>query len=229
MPASLEPEPLAVSLALAYSGLQPDVKPLRGTSGLAAGAVAGASATYPRRGEEPGAMEYVAVTVRKQQERYLVLYQMTRYSTNDVTPMQWPNLRTAIASSQSWDARPIPASPPVLWPPSEFALPSVALELTDVAWAEAQAKAAEIVGPLTEDDTVGLVHLMVELVRNDDPPTLALDPHSVSLVARKVAMRAPTRLSTVLLRNIEAIETMHDLRAWAWQCLWAVGNRRDRS
>ena len=56
-------------------------------------------------------------------------------------------------------------------------------------------------------------------------PAQTLIPPQLQLCTRKVATVGPPTAAEVLLRNLEACKTAFDLRAWAWQCTWAIGHR----
>jgi hypothetical protein len=92
---------------------------------------------------------------------------------------------------------------------------------------EAQAKAADI-GPLTDDQVLSTIDLMVGFGNHDNPPTWELHPYILDMTSQQVAMRCPSRAADAFVRNISLVKTMHDFRAWIWQCLWGVGNRLDR-
>lgn len=60
---------------------------------------------------------------------------------------------------------------------------------------------------------------------NDLPATTPLLPLLATLIPLKVNEAAPPGVSSILLANFAEVKTMHDLRAWLWQQVWAIGNR----
>lgn len=224
LPSQTDAKALAAALALAYmtSASQQPVAP--GPAAPASGAHAAATATYQRRGDDDRAMEHVSVTVKSAPPASHALYQIVRFTRGELTPLQWANLRTALAVHRDWTATPPPAAPPAVWPPSRFVAPSVKLELLPGAWQDAQDKAA-LLGATTAEDVASLTDLLLEFAINDDPPTHALQRVVLDLGARQIAMRCHASVAEVLLRNFYDVQTMHDLRGWCWQSLWALGNR----
>jgi hypothetical protein len=232
LPTSTEPAGLAQALATAYANARAETPPpVRAVPPKlrADGAAAAASALYVLRDAADRSMEHLVVTIKPRNAAAVwALYHTARYTIREVNPIRWAHVRTAIADKQHWD----PAAPrrttPALWPAtSAFAECSAALKLTESAWAEASAKAAAI-GPLADDETEALAKLILGMANNDDPPTLALHPYILELAMRQIAMQGPTRAAEAILRNLAEVKTTHDLRAWCWQCVWAIGNRDDR-
>jgi len=114
-----------------------------------------------------------------------------------------------------------------LWPAtSTIAPPSVKLELSESASRDARAKADEV-GNVPPSDVDRLADLLLASANTDDAPTIEMHPFLHEMTARKVAACVPSRVAEVLLRDIAAVKSMHDFRAWCWQCYWAVGNRAE--
>jgi hypothetical protein len=221
IPDGNEPRALAQALSLAYAtnraASPPRPRPI--ADRLLAGTAAGAQVTYPLRDEPEPTIEQLWVLLRRTSSGVAALYHTTRFRTADLNMLQWAHLRSLILDQHRWgEPR---TTPPSLYPPSVFALPAARLDLTDAARAEAQAKAADI-GELTSAQTTALADVLLELAQTDDPPA---QPPQIERSMRKVAAVGPSTAAGVLLRNIETCKTAFDLRAWAWQCTWAIGNR----
>lgn len=221
---------LTLTLAAAYGkgrgNADPNVRKL-GSKITPAGA-SSATSTYPLEG---GELESLFVIVRPTAAQTLaVLYLTIRYTTSDITPIRWASFRSAMLSTLRWDSSTSPTSGaatsvPALWPTdSAFAKPGVTMRFTDAAWAIAQAKAARLP---TLDDAVmtALVQRLIELSVTDDPPRHPQVPYALGMITQQLAMIAPTAAVEPLVENIDDIKTTHDLRAWCWQNIWALGNR----
>jgi hypothetical protein len=227
LPPGNDPRALAQALSLAYgtnrAASPPRPRPI--PDRLRPGTGAGAQVTYPLRDEPEPTIEQLWLLLRPTPSGFAALYHTTRFRTADLNILQWAHLRSLVLGQHRWDEPRTTA--PSLYPPSAFALPTARLDLTDAAWAEAQAKAADV-GALTTDQTTALADVLLELAQTDDPPAQTLIPPQLQLTMRKIAMVGPSKAAEVLLRNLEACKTAFDLRAWAWQCAWAIGNRDDR-
>lgn len=228
MPAGMAPQPLAEALATAYAttraagtvSVAPLVAPLRPVE-------ASASAHYVVR-DEPELMELLVVLVRPHADGSWALFHTIRHAFRAVNPVQWFHIRAATLTSQHWDPEAPRTTPPALFPASTFAEPTGKLTFTPDAWAEAQRKATDV-GSLGDLLTTVLLETLIELARTDDPPTLGLDAAYMSqLFMRQLARIGPSQAVDALLRNLDQVRTMHDLRAWCWQCIWAIGNRDER-
>lgn len=218
----IAPPALAASFALAYGTNRAKSTPkVHRFPAKVPGGEGGAHAIYPLRepAEDPH-VEQIAVLVRGP----WALHHTTRFRTEDLNHVQWAHLRTATLHQHSWEPRANDA-PPVVWPPSTMARPSVKLDLTDAAWAEAEAK-AKACGHVDAAVIDRLVDLLRGAAMDDHPPSMELPPFVVNHLAGRIRMAVPGTLADVLVRNAGEVKTMFDLRAWAWQCLWAVGNRR---
>jgi hypothetical protein len=221
-------EPFAVALTTAYAENRAKerahVRVSRGAE-LINGAEAGARAIYTLAGNDPSAMEWISVILQSVGAREVfALYQSVRFRREDLNAVQFANLRTAMVGAQEWGEQ--PATNLTVWRESRFAKPSVALELTDDAWAEAQAKAGEI-GAVDADDIATLTDLLIGFANNEHLPSSEVPKAVLDVIAQRVASNAPTHVSLVLLRNLFDVRTMHDLRGWCWQQLWALGNRAE--
>lgn len=80
-------------------------------------------------------------------------------------------------------------------------------------------------GPLTDVEAGELTEQLLQVSNSDDPPTLEVHPYILEQTCRQLAMRGPPRAIEAMLRNTKQIKTTHDLRAWCWQCIWAMRNR----
>ncbi len=230
LPAGTEARALAQALATAYATNRAASPPRARPIGekLRPGTVAGAQATYPLRdtAADP-AIEQLWVLVRAVPSGFQVLYHTTRFRTAELNILEWAHLRSLMVDQHRWDPAPARRTAPAIYPASAFALSSAKLDLTDAAWREAAAK-AEDVGALTPEQVKALADLLFELAQSDDPPMQALIPAQIQIYSQRIAMAAPSRAACALLRNLETCRTVFDLRAWCWQCAWAVGNRKDQ-
>lgn len=220
-------EPLAVALATAYAQNRatqpPQVRPSRGAE-MVYGADAAARAIYAIPGDNPTAMEWLSVTMQSTESEVFALYQIVHFRRDDLNALQFANLRTAMVGAQQWNEPSMTSL--TVWPESRFAKPSVALELTDEAWAEAQVKASEV-GAVDSEDIATLTELLIGFANNEQLPIAEVPKAVLDVIAQRIASNAPSRSSMVLLRNLYDVRTMHDLRGWCWQQLWALGNRSE--
>lgn len=232
VPTGMQAEALATSLVQAYATGRAADTPRGGPVGgslVTPGADGQASLIYslPESGGKQQ-MEHVSVTAHAHPEGLWALYQSMRHSNQEVNPVKWAHLRNAMYRNAHWDPAQPRTSPPALWPPSSaFAELSGSLTLTEEAWAEAQAKATDI-GPLTDDQVVNSIRLFITFSNSDHPPTFELHSYLLDMTSHHVAAQNPSRAADAFLRNINQVKTMHDFRAWIWQCIWAIGNRTDR-
>ncbi len=225
-PGEMPPDARVTTHALGYAsertGGAPSVAPV--TALLARGAQAAATTIYTAG---DGIMEHLVVTTACAADGTVwCLYQTARFRAGELSPVEWANLRTAIMSSQSW----LTGDPPKtsVWPRSELVEPSARMLFTPLACREAEAKARDM-GPLTNDETQVLAQRLLAFPNTDDPPGLPIGRTTLELAKLQIASCAPEQASKVLLRNLEQVKTAHDFRAWCWQCIWAIGNRADRS
>lgn len=234
LPAGTEPLALASSLTQAYAVSRARevrrVAPLRGRL-LGDGFHAGANTIYQRRDGGPAAlMEHVQVHVREDIDAGATwaVYVTTRYAAADLDVVRWAHLRSAMAGQEQWNpAQPRTAAPP-LWPAhSDFAELTARLLLLPEAHAEAQRKSTEL-GPLSEADAAAVVDELISTASGDEPPTAPVSEALIGAYCRRIAPRIPTRAGETLMRNTPGIKTFHDLRAWCWQGIWAVGHRPDQ-
>lgn len=218
----IAPPALAASFALAYgtnraSGA-PRVHPF---PARVPGGEGGAHAIYPlRESATDPRVEQIVVLVRGP----WALHHTTRFRTDDLNHIQWAHLRTATLHEHRWEPRDADA-PPKIWPASMIALPSAKLDLTEEGWSEAVAKAKEC-GHVEADVTDRIVGLFRDFAMSDPAPSAEIPEPMVNLLAGRVRMAIPAPLASVLVRNASEVKTFFDLRAWSWQCVWAVGNRR---
>lgn len=231
VPTAVPPDQLAPSLAIAYAtsrAADASKASVTGLDGdlLARGADAGVQVNYGLRGEDPQAMEFLAITAKQAPSTIRVLHLSVRYRREDTIPFAWASVRSALLTHQSWTPDVVPATE--IWPASAMVAPSVRFELSATATAEARAK-AEALGamspPMSADEVNRIGDLLLEIAGTNDAPATPLHTFVHELTSRRVAACVPSRVAEVLLRNIADTASMHDLRAWCWQCFWAVGNR----
>lgn len=227
MPTTLSSEKLVASLAMAYASARAvDLSDARvgGLDGplLAPGAEAGVRVNYQLRGPDPDAMEFLVVTAKSVGASVRALYLTVRYRRGETTPFEWASLRAVLLNHQSWNE--IDAVALEVWPTSAFAAPSIKLQLSPSSDREAQAKAIEV-GELTPDEADQLADILLEAATTDDPPTIEMPSFVLDMFTRRVASCVPSRAAEILLRDLSGVRTMHDFRAWCWECYWAVGNR----
>lgn len=229
VPAGPEPRALAQALVTAYAANRAasPARPRPIPDRLRPGTVAGGQATYPLRDAADPTIEQLWVLVRPSPQGFWALHHTTRFRTADLNALQWAHLRSLVVDKHHWDPDAPRTTAPAMYPPSAFARPAAKLDLTDEAWHEATAKARDV-GPLADEQTTALADLLVEIAQTDDPPSTPVIPPLLQLHMRKIAMCGPTRAAEALLRNLQACKTMFDLRAWCWQCAWAIGNREGR-
>lgn len=226
LPTSADPKATTTALALTYATARARETP-RIIAGydrnLAPGASAAAFATYALPGEgEQRAMEYLLLTTKRTEAAAWTVYLTMRFRTGEIATMLWANVRTAIVANQRWNDAAPPSS---VWPASAYAAASAALQLTERARQEARLKAAEL-GGMSEAHVDKLVDMLIMFTnRNDEAPATEMHPYIRDQLAGQVRMAAPPEITTVLLRDVEGVKTMHDFRAWSWECMWAIGNR----
>jgi hypothetical protein len=234
LPTALDPKQLARTLATSFAASRavepPFVKPMPTTMRPASSA-AGADAVYPIRDTTDPTIEQIWIVLRPSPIGMWALYHTTWFRTADVNTIHWGHLRASMVDQHEWD----PADPrdaaPQIWPTSTIGKPSARLDLTDDGWGEAQAKAAEV-GSLTPHEVTTVAEVMTDMALSDQPPRLEVAELRFDAIKARISMAIPPQAAGVLLRNLGECRTMLDLRAWCWQCAWAVGNRneaRDRS
>lgn len=225
-PGEMAPGARVTTHALAYAsqrtGGAPSVAPVKAL--LARGAEAAATTMYT---PVDGTMEHLVVTTARSEDGTVwCMYQTARFSPGELSPVEWANLRTAIMSGQSWVTTDRPRTS--VWPRSEIVEPSARMRFTPRACQEAEAKARDM-GPLTNDETHVLAQRLLAFPNSDDPPGFPIGRTTIEHAKLQIASCAPEQASKVLLRNLEQVKTAHDFRAWCWQCIWAIGNRADRT
>lgn len=226
IPATPAPQQLAVSMVESYrsrrSAMDARVKPL--PSAVATpGVIAGAHSIYSLRNEPTPTMEQLWVALHPADEGYSTLYHTTRFRNSDVNTIAWGHLRSSFIDQHSWD--PGRDSTVAVWPESAVALPGVALDLTEAAWAEARRKATEM-GDLSKEQQATLMAAFREFSQEAYPPRLRIN-ELVCDTVRSAFRGVPERAARVLLRGLDECKTRHDLRGWLWQCAWAIGHRTE--
>lgn len=235
VPASgMDPKALAHSFALAYAKNRaatdlpaPRIDPMPPTL-RPISTIGGARAIYRLRDTTPNPMmEQVVILLEPASSGVLALTHTTRFRTADLDTFEWAHLRAAIFDQHHWDVDYPRDRPSPIWPPeSEIARCSAKLQLTPAAWDEAAAKAA-LIGQLSNDHAVALVEPLMAFVQTNDPPRMRLHPKMFPVFMQRIAGVGPGHVAEALLRNLERCLTTLDLRAWAWQCMWAIA-RQDR-
>ena len=221
LPSGMEPAALAIALATAFGTTRAGTAPT-----VRAAKINAATAIYEIKGESDR-LEHLTVAVKERDGGLWALYLVVRYRIANVTPIQWANLRTAMFPNQHWDPAAPHASAPRLWPAaSTFAAPTPALALTDQAAREATAKAADL-GVMSRDVVIGLTDLLLDFSSQDQAPTEDMPQVILDMARRQLAARAPSQVTEVLTRNLDAVKTVFDFRAWCWQCIYAIGNRAE--
>jgi hypothetical protein len=226
LPTLLEPMALAKTLAMSYATSRaskpPFIKPLP-TTMRPASSTGGAHAVYPLRDAEEPTIEQLWIVVRPSPTGLWVLYQTTWFHIADLNTIKWGHFRSSMVDQHAWDPAQPCERPAKIWPESAIATQSAKLDLTEDAWREAAAKATEA-GPLTESQIMTVGDILREFAQTDQPPRTELVEPVVDAVRARISMGCPPRAAAVLLRNLGQCRTMLDLRAWTWQCAWAVGN-----
>lgn len=201
-----------------------DVDWLRGKA-AANGGHGAMRANYQLRGDDPMAMEFLAIILKPMPRGFHALHLTIRYRRGEFTPFAWSNLRWALLFSQSWGPGRLAST--ALWPEQPVLLqPSAKFELTEHASREARIK-AEQVGSVSSAESEQLARVLLEWTNKPAPPIWDC-PEDVEMeVSREIVQAVPSRVADVLLRNLGEAKTLHDFRGWLWQCYWAVGNRAE--
>lgn len=180
---------------------------------------------YQLRGDDPMAMEFLAIVLKPMPRGFHALHLTVRYRRGEVTPFAWSNFRWALLFSQSWVPGRLAST--AVWPEQPvFLQPSVKFELTEAASRDAQIK-AEQVGSVSAAESEQLARVLLEWTNKPAPPSWDCPDDLEMAIARDVVQCVPSRVAEVLLRNIADAKTLHDIRGWLWQCYWAVGNRAE--
>lgn len=181
--------------------------------------------TYELRGEDPAAMEFLAIMVKHARKGMHALHMTVRYRRGETSPFAWSNLRAALLFHHSWD----PTKPPStkIWPERSVFVPrSVRFELSEGAMRQAEEKAAKISG-LLPGDSERLAQVLVDFSNGMYPPTYPRHDELEGEVARAIVACVPSRVAEILMRNFHEVESLHDFRGWLWQQFWAVANRAE--
>jgi hypothetical protein len=225
----VEPQALAASLTQAYAMSRAQevgrVAPLRGRL-LGAGFHGGANTIYVQRDPSPSPqMEHLHVHVHRDGATTWAVYVTTRWASADVDVVRWAHLRSATAGQEQWDAGAPRRTPPRLWPAhSSFADLDARLRLLPAAQNDAERMSTEL-GPLGDAEASTLVDALISTATGDDPPTAPVSDALLAAYVQRIAARAPARAGETLVRNTVGVRTFHDLRAWCWQAIWALGHR----
>ncbi|MGE0403191.1 MAG: hypothetical protein AB7T06_41170 [Kofleriaceae bacterium] len=228
VPAATEPNELARAFATAYAknraptDAKLTIKPI--IPRLRPGTTGGGQGVYPLRDVSEPMMEQIWVTIRPAPSGFWALYHTSRFRNADVNVLRWAHVRASVIDQHHWDPDRPRSEAAQIWPTSTFALPSVTLDLTESAWSEAQAKARDM-GVLTREQTMGFANLLREAAQTDEPPKATVLPPTIQIFTSRIAMHGPTQAAEAVLRNLDHCKNMLDLRGWAWQCAWAIGNR----
>ncbi|MGE0402545.1 MAG: hypothetical protein AB7T06_37935 [Kofleriaceae bacterium] len=220
VPSPMSPQALAAAFATAYAKNRAQSTPQVNEipeAYLPTGAVGGARAQYRVRGSDTN-VERVWVATKPSPTGVWALYHTTRADLEQVNPVRWSHVLSTMNGQQRWSDVAAPRAP--IWPVSEIATASAKLDLTNAERDEAVAKARALGGHGLGND---IITWLAHLAQTDDPPALVLEPGRVDAVRSQLAVRAP-RDAEVLGRTLDRCRTALDLRAWAWQCVWAIGN-----
>lgn len=187
-----------------------------------AGAEAATSCLYVLREKPRRQMEFLVTSMDRRGPKPRVVYLTVRFPSEALNPACWANLRAALLAGQRWDGSPPQVS---AWPASKLASSDVRLQLQPSAWAEAEAKARGLTA-LSDEQAHGLISRLMAIASSNDPPTHVLSAEDRTATRATLAAVGPAPAIEVLVRNLDEIETAHDLRAWCWQNLWALIHRK---
>ena len=165
------------------------------------------------------------VMLRSSPTGYWALYHTTWFKTADVDNLRWAHLRASFIDQHAWDGKPRDTSP-TIWPSSAITLPSAKLDLTEDAWRVAAGKAADV-GHMTSEHMKALIDVLREFSQSDLSPRTPVPEMMLDTVKLRVSAVVPAQAAAVLLGDVDASKTRHDLRGWARQCVWAVANRAE--
>ncbi len=226
VPSSMPPQALAVAFATAYAKTRaaedPQVLAIAPRY-IPTGAEGGATAQYRIRDEASSNVEQVWVATKPSPTGVWALYHTTRTSLDDVNPIQWFHLRSTCLDQHHWSETESPRSP--IWPTSAMGTPTAKLDLTEAEWAVAIAKAKDLPADLPLAIRTELVPFFTSVARVDHPPALVLLPKELEIRWDQLTRMAGPAIADIFLRNLVDCKTALDLRAWAWECVWAIGNR----
>jgi hypothetical protein len=187
------------------------------------GAALAMRCNYALDGPDPDAMEFLAVVLKQGRYEHHALHLTARYRTGETLPFGWANVRAALLYHQSWDAA-RPASMRV-WPErSVFAPRCARFELLEAAATEAAVKAGEV-GEVTEDDAVKVGRVLIDWANRNFPPSDPFPDEWKQELLEAIVHCTPSRVADVLLRDLDQVQSQHDLRGWLWQSYVALGNR----
>jgi hypothetical protein len=225
VPSSMPSQALAVAFATAYANTRAEKAPqvlAVAPKYLPTGADGGATAQYRRRDASASSIEQIWVATKPSPSGVWALYHTTRCDLDEVNTIKWLHLRSTSMGQHRWSESEVPRT--AIWPASEMATPTAKLELTEPEWAEAAAKARDL-PELSEAVRADLVPFFTSVARTDDPPALELIEKMLEIRWGQLSMKVEPAAAQVFLRNMRRCRTALDLRAWAWQCVWAIGNR----
>ena len=166
--------------------------------------------------------EHLSMSLRRYDGRIWALTRLTRYQPSKLYTIKWHHMATSFSAHHHRDREHPRTEVPMLWPESLITRPAGDLDLTDDAWLEAKAKAADL-GTLDSAQIKTLVEILTNVVEEDFPPALRVPEVLSQLHVRRIREVGPS--GNVLTRNVSLCETAHDFRGWAWQCAWANMNR----
>lgn len=225
VPSSMPPQALAVAFATAYTNTRAaTATPVAAIDlkYLPTGSEGGATAQYRVRDGHPSDIEQVWVATKPSPNGVYALYHTTRCNLGDVNTIRWLHLRATCLGQHRWSEPELPR--PAIWPASEMATPTAKLELTESEWSEAAAKAREL-ERLSDEAQAELIPFFSSVARTDNPPASVLHQKELEIRWGQLSRMVEPKLADVFLRNLPRCRTALDLRAWAWQCVWAIGNR----
>lgn len=202
-----------------YSRVEPE--PMKAEL-VPAGAAAAMDCLYVLRQKPRLQMEYLVTSQDRLDAESEVVYLTVRFASEDLNPACWANLRAALLAGQRWDGThaQLPG-----WPASVFASSDARMELTPPAWAEAQAKARAVVA-VPDAEAEEWISRLTALATGDEPPWAEVTAEGREAVRMFLAGRGGEETRAVLERKLDEVTTAHDLRAWCWQNMWALINRK---
>ncbi|MBA3538503.1 MAG: hypothetical protein H0T79_02640 [Deltaproteobacteria bacterium] len=189
---------------------------------LPPGATASMYVTYPRRVDDEDRTELLVLTLEGEHPNYDAVFLYVSYRRK-LDPFAWANLRAALFAHQTWMAGELPAL--VVWPEGgAFSEPTLSLGSTRRGSDEAEAK-AEVLGAMTNADAQRVTELLLSAASTFDAPATPWTTADTERISHALIEGVGAELAQVLVRDLAAVQSMHDFRAWCRCCQWAVDNR----
>lgn len=179
---------------------------------------------YALDGEDPDAMEFLAIVLKQGRHEHDALHLTARYRKVETLPFGWANVRAALLYHQSWD--PVRPASLAVWPAhSVFAPRCARFDLSKEAAAEAHEKAREL-GTVDRDEATRVGRLLIDWANRNWPPSDAFPAEWAEKLTAELIGTATSRVADVLLRNFDQVQNQHDLRGWLWQSFVALDAER---